>query len=47
MGDLEIALSLRGKKEFKKSNRLLMDLAKQNPGDAVIQYQCAWRRLSN
>ncbi|MGG0787823.1 MULTISPECIES: tetratricopeptide repeat protein [unclassified Bacillus (in: firmicutes)] len=42
MGDLEIALSLRGKKEFKKSNRLLMDLANQNPGDAVIQYQCAW-----
>ncbi|MFE5428391.1 tetratricopeptide repeat protein [Peribacillus simplex] len=42
MGDLEIALSLRGKKEFKKSNRLLMDLAKKNPGDAVIQYQCAW-----
>ncbi|MGE6611747.1 tetratricopeptide repeat protein [Peribacillus sp. NPDC076916] len=42
MGNLEMALSLRGKKEFKKSNRLLMDLAKQNPGDAVIQYQCAW-----
>lgn len=42
MGDLEIALSLRGKKEFKKSNRLLMDLANQNPDDAVIQYQCAW-----
>ncbi|MGG0409560.1 tetratricopeptide repeat protein [Peribacillus simplex] len=42
MGNLEMALSLRGKKEFEKSNRLLMDLAKQNPGDAVIQYQCAW-----
>ncbi|TVX81869.1 tetratricopeptide repeat protein [Peribacillus simplex] len=42
MGNLEMALSLRGKKEFEKSNRLLMDLAKQNPMDAVIQYQCAW-----
>ncbi|MFJ8070318.1 tetratricopeptide repeat protein [Peribacillus sp. NPDC096447] len=42
MGNLEEALSLRGKKEFEKSNRLLMDLAKQNPGDAVIQYQCGW-----
>ncbi|CAH0141803.1 tetratricopeptide repeat protein [Peribacillus simplex] len=42
MGDLGKALSLRGKKEFKESNRLLMDLARQNPGDAVIQYQCAW-----
>ncbi|MFE4705200.1 tetratricopeptide repeat protein [Peribacillus simplex] len=42
MENLEMALSLRGKKEFKKSNRLLMDLAKQNPGDAVMQYQCAW-----
>ena len=42
MGNLEMALSLRGKKEFDKSNRLLMDLAKQNPVDAVIQYQCAW-----
>ncbi|WHY56475.1 hypothetical protein [Peribacillus simplex] len=42
MGNLEMALSLRGEKEFKKSNRLLMDLAKQNPGDAVMQYQCAW-----
>ncbi|SIR28274.1 Tetratrico peptide repeat-containing protein [Peribacillus simplex] len=42
MGNLEMALSLRGEKEFKKSNRLLLDLAKQNPGDAVIQYQCAW-----
>ncbi|MEB2627034.1 tetratricopeptide repeat protein [Peribacillus frigoritolerans] len=42
MGNLERALHLREKKEFEKSNRLLMDLAKQNPGDAVIQYQCAW-----
>ncbi|WP_286197458.1 tetratricopeptide repeat protein [Bacillus sp. ISL-34] len=42
MGSLEEALSLRGKKEFEKSNRLLMELAKQNPGDAVIQYHCAW-----
>lgn len=42
MDSLEMALSLRGKKEFEKSNQLLMDLAKQNPGDAVIQYQCAW-----
>ncbi|MCM3672404.1 MULTISPECIES: tetratricopeptide repeat protein [Peribacillus] len=42
MGNLEEALSLRGKKEFEKSNRLLMDLAKENPMDAVIQYQCAW-----
>ncbi|MDM5292587.1 tetratricopeptide repeat protein [Peribacillus simplex] len=39
---LERALILRGRKEFKKSNQLLMDLAKQNPEDAVIQYQCAW-----
>ncbi|MBT2615241.1 MULTISPECIES: tetratricopeptide repeat protein [unclassified Bacillus (in: firmicutes)] len=42
MGNLEMALYLREKKEFEKSNGLLMDLAKQNPGDAVIQYQCAW-----
>ncbi|MDF9758980.1 tetratricopeptide (TPR) repeat protein [Peribacillus simplex] len=42
MESLERALILRGKKEFKKSNQLLMDLAKQNPEDAVIQYQCAW-----
>lgn len=42
MGNLERALFLREKKEFEKSNRILMDLAKQNPGDAVIQYQCAW-----
>ncbi len=42
MGNLERALFLREKKEFEKSNRILMDMAKQNPGDAVIQYQCAW-----
>lgn len=42
MDSLEMALSLRSKKEFEKSNQLLMDLARQNPGDAVIQYQCAW-----
>ncbi|AXN38673.1 hypothetical protein CN689_21390 [Peribacillus butanolivorans] len=40
--NLEAALSLRCKNEFEKSNQLLMELAKQNPEDAVIQYQCAW-----
>ncbi|WP_430180691.1 tetratricopeptide repeat protein [Peribacillus simplex] len=42
MDNLEMALSLRHQKEFVKSNRLLMNLAKENLNDAVIQYQCAW-----
>ncbi|MFJ7752975.1 tetratricopeptide repeat protein [Peribacillus muralis] len=42
MESLEKALSLRANKEYELSKHVLQELAKRNPGDATIRYQCAW-----
>ncbi|WP_285768302.1 tetratricopeptide repeat protein [Peribacillus sp. SI8-4] len=42
MGSLERALILRANKEYEQSKQVLQELAKRNPGDAIVRYQCAW-----
>lgn len=42
MTTLQHALTLREQKKYAQSNEILVQLAKQNAADAVIQYQCAW-----
>jgi tetratricopeptide (TPR) repeat protein len=39
---IEEAILLRDQKEYEASNDLLLKLAKAYPGDASINYQCAW-----
>ena len=42
MLELEKAILLRSEGDLTKSNEILKALAKSNPTDAVINYQCAW-----
>ncbi|MCG7342625.1 tetratricopeptide repeat protein [Sporosarcina sp. ACRSL] len=42
MIELAKAIKLRGDGKLHESNEILKDLAKNNPDDAVINYQCAW-----
>jgi tetratricopeptide (TPR) repeat protein len=39
---LERAIELRKKGNYKESNDLLLRLVKECPDDAIINYQCAW-----
>lgn len=40
--ELDIALLLRQEGKLKESNELLVKLAEELPGDAYVNYQCAW-----
>jgi tetratricopeptide (TPR) repeat protein len=40
--ELNKAILLRSEGDLTKSNEILKALAKKNPTDAVINYQCAW-----
>ncbi|KWW20772.1 hypothetical protein AS888_14090 [Peribacillus simplex] len=42
MESLARALSLRANKEYEQSSQVLQELAKRDPGDAIIRYHCAW-----
>lgn len=42
MNRLKKAIQLREEGKFKDSNAVLTDLVKDYPGNAEIQYQCAW-----
>ncbi|GAA0462728.1 tetratricopeptide repeat protein [Alkalibacillus silvisoli] len=40
--ELDQAIALRKNGSYKQSNELLMELVKEYPNDASINYQCAW-----
>jgi tetratricopeptide (TPR) repeat protein len=42
MTSLEEAILLRKKGKFVESNKMILELLKQNPDDAQLNYQCAW-----
>lgn len=39
---LHKAIELRERKNYKESNQLLIDLIREYPKNASINYQCAW-----
>lgn len=42
MKELEAAIKLRAEGKLKESNRLLINLVKEFPHKAQVNYQCAW-----
>ncbi len=40
--EMERAIGLRNEQKYKESNELLMKLVGEFPGDAIINYHCAW-----
>lgn len=42
MEELQKAIQLRNSGNLKESNQLLLNLVKNYPDDAVVNYQCAW-----
>jgi len=39
---LETAIRLREERKLKESNEILINLVKEYPNDAMVNYQCAW-----
>ena len=42
MKKLETAIRLREEGKLKESNEILINLVKEYPNDAMVNYQCAW-----
>ncbi|WP_406242544.1 tetratricopeptide repeat protein [Tissierella carlieri] len=42
MKKLETAIRLREERKLKESNEILINLVKEYPNDAMVNYQCAW-----
>lgn len=40
--NIEYAINLRNEGKLHESNAILLELVKQFPDDAIINYQCAW-----